>query len=757
MEAARSMTSMARLTRRLIASGLLALVASLPASASSARAPDRQPVPRPRIGLALGGGSALGLAHIGVLDWLEIHRVPIDAVAGTSMGSFVGGAFASGLTAGDIMRLVDGVDWDLYLRTDVPFASKNFRRKQDSRSMPTALEFGLKGGFTLPRSINTGHHLALLLERIALPYFELASFDDLPTPFRAMATDLMTARQIALAAGSLADAIRGSMALPAVLDPVTLGPYLLIDGGALNNVPADVVRGMGAGVVIAVDVGALARPVSPSKTLIDVLSKTIETVMRENSERAMATADLVIRPDLSGLDSMDFRRAAEIVQRGRDAAEAVSARLLPLAVSEAEYADWRASRERRRRPMPGPPVFITVTGVPAAEQAAVVRHLGSHLGRPIDPVRLGADLTVLTGSDRYNRVSYEAVRDGERVGLLIRVDPRKYGPPFLAIAPAIGTTSSSVFATSVEGRITAYDVAGQGSEVRLGAAAGSELSAEGELYVPIFGSRWFVAPHASAERTFENSVSAGRLVAEYRASRGDVGMGVGFNSGRRSEIRAGFDVSRYQAVVRVGDPDLPGIHGTERVASLQWVFDNQDSAMVPTRGVYASVRIRQFLRVADVFTGDLPADIDYPRRFRTAEAQISGFGRPGSRNRLFGVFGGGTSFGAAPVAPNDFALGGPFRLGAYHRNELRGSQYLLLTGGFLREVGRLPDMLGEGAYLGAWVENGATFDSLAGARWRTNISGGLVLETLVGPVIATGSVGLDGRARIYVGVGRLLR
>ena len=170
---------------------------------------------RPTVGVAFGGGSARGIAHVGVIRWLEEHRIPIDVAAGTSMGGLIGGAFATGMDAAELQVLLDTMNWDQLFGAS-SFAYKNIRRKADGRAYPSRLEFGLKGGIVPPTSLNSGEYVELMLSRIAAPYQELESFDSLPTPFRTVAVDLVTARTVILRRGSLADAMRATMSLPLI-------------------------------------------------------------------------------------------------------------------------------------------------------------------------------------------------------------------------------------------------------------------------------------------------------------------------------------------------------------------------------------------------------------------------------------------------------------------------------------------------------------------------------------------------------------
>ena len=174
----------------------------------------------PKIGLVLEGGGALGLAHIGVIQYLEEHRIPVSYVAGTSMGGLVGGVYATGHNAAEVRDLVKGINWDQVLSGQTPFQDLSFRRKQDAREYPSTLEFGLRKGLQLPGGFNAGQQVDLILDRIALPYSELQSFNELPIPFACVATDLVSASEHVFRSGPLELALRSTMSLPGIFTPV---------------------------------------------------------------------------------------------------------------------------------------------------------------------------------------------------------------------------------------------------------------------------------------------------------------------------------------------------------------------------------------------------------------------------------------------------------------------------------------------------------------------------------------------------------
>ena len=240
---------------------------------------------RQRIGVAFGGGSAKGIAHVGVIRWFEEHRIPIDVAAGTSMGGLIGGCYATGMSAAELDRMLATMNWDELFGSS-NFAFKNIRRKMDARAYPSRLEFGLRGGIAAPTSLNSGEQVDLLIQRITAPYYGIATFDDLPTPFRAVAVDLLSATQVILDRGSLASAMRATMSLPMIFPPVELEGRVLVDGGAMNNVPADVTRRMGADIVIAINVGDLSDRTKVSQSLFGLAGGTLDAMMRASTRPA---------------------------------------------------------------------------------------------------------------------------------------------------------------------------------------------------------------------------------------------------------------------------------------------------------------------------------------------------------------------------------------------------------------------------------------------------------------------------------------
>jgi NTE family protein len=727
-----------------------------PAPARGAAGPPAAVAAQPaRVGVAFGGGSARGIAHVGVIRWLEEHSIPIDVAAGTSMGGLVGGAFATGMDAAELQAFIDSIDWDELFGAS-SFEYKNVRRKADARAYPSRLEFGLKDGRIVPpTALNNGQSVELMLARITASYFDLEDFDALPTPFRTVAVDLLSAEPVVLRAGSLADALRATMSLPLAFPPVDVDGRMLVDGGAMNNVPADVVKAMGARRVVAVNVGDLSNREGVDASMFGLASETMDAMMRASTRRALASADVVVNVPLKEYGSLDWRRAPDLIEEGYRAAEAMREQLLPLAVPEADFEAWRSARQARRRTAMPVPTFVQLDGFGASDAKRLDVLLAPHVGTPVNVAGVERDIAAMAGLDRYQSVNWQLTRDPARgVGLRVRGRVKPYGPPFLMLGLTLENTTSNDFRMSASARYLAFDPVGSGSELRIDGTIGSDASVAAELYRPIASTPLFVAPYAGVASSTFDLIQEDAVIARYRQTIPRLGLNVGVNLGPRSDLRLGAYIGRSSASIETGDPGFPELSGKQTGAELAWRLDMQDSPVVPARGAYSQVRLTHILDGPE-----LQADVPLP--YDTSLTQLSGSANQmwslGVRNRLF-VYGAlGTSFDAAPLPPDQFALGAPFRLGAYDTGEIRGAHGYAATGGYLRRIGRLPDFLGGPVFAGAWLENGDAFDNWRDATWRSNGGAGVVLDTIVGPMILAGSWSFDGRWRTYLNVGRTFR
>ena len=725
----------------------LAVVLALLAGTSGA-AQDAETRPRPVIGVALGGGSARGMAHVGVLRWLEEHHVPVDRIAGNSTGAFMSAAYATGITAPQLKIMLQTADWDAILRPDIAYPRRSYRRKEDDQDYAIKIEAGLRHGFQLQSGLNPGHYLGLLVSRLLFPYSEVSNFDDLPIPFRCVATDLESGQLVIFDHGPLAPAVRASMSIPGTYDPVRLNGRLIADGGILNNIPVDVVQGMGSDVVIAVRTGPKAEE-RPKETIAGVARRAITLMMQTLEKPRLREADVVITPDLDGLFGSDFDKSDEFADRGYKAAEAQKAALLRYALDDAAWTTYRAQIDRRKTPAREVPSFVEVAGVADGASSQIAQQLSRHIGVEPDVALLERDLDRIVGLGRYASATYGRLHIDDTAGLGVDIRDKSYGPPFVRFG-LLTTNENEDISVTLGARVTCMDVTGLGSEWRLDGALGSTLGVTTELYQPLGGERpvhggAFLSPHAGYARSTENLYTASALAAIYGRERVAAGLDLGWNSGA-SRLRMGYEIARVKNTTRVGDSLLPRSTGSEQTLRARLDYDGQNAAFLATRGVRLNATARWFIKAPDATA-----------RFGTVEGTLLA-ALPLKQEHIVSLsMEGGVAIAHAPPVLYQFNLGGPFKLGGFPAYALRGPNYFLGSVSLKLKVGRLPGLLGGRVYLDSLLEAGSVFDDLGRARVKSSFTTGLTVDTLLGPLFAGGSVGNGGHVRIYFLIGRLVR
>jgi NTE family protein len=749
--------------RVLLSALLLMLLTVGVTSAQEPTAPKRK-----RIGLVLGGGAALGWAHVGVLEWLEENKIPVDCITGTSFGAMVGGFYASGNTPAEMRILTHSEPWDAFLSGEPYYSDLTFRRKEDRHDFPVKLELGLKNGLRLPAGLDPAHPLGLLLSRYTLAYSDVSDFNALPIPFNTVATDLDAAQSIVLSHGILPRALRASGAIPVIFTPVKIDGRTLVDGGIYDNLPADVARAMHADMLIVVNVTPLtpdapipnARPTNPS--FLELFVSTLGNFVLSNVKHTLKTLqpqDVLISPDLTNI-ALEHSNGEAIADRGREAAERNRAALMALrkaaGVDDAAWQEYAAKRDaaRAHNQQEFRPRFIKVVEAddPKRIYAQLSGQFSRYVGQPLNKQptlkKFENDLTTLTGSGRYESLSYEKTTEpGRGEGLRIRVKEKSYGPPFVNLGLDVNNSDTNDVGFTLRGRLTAYDFGAHGAELRNDVNLGSHTLLTSEYFRPLGSGGWFTAPHLFYDKNIRDIVQTDSRVGEYRYERIGAGIDLGYTLNRSSELRFGYELYHAGTTLRSGDPMLPLYNGETSVGTIRWTLDRQDRALVPTHGI----------KIVTVGSWYFNAPGLGGRTLPQFEATLSAF-TPLDRqqaNLLFGIFGTGTSFGNHALPLQAFALGGPFRLGGYTRNLFQGSSYLYGNVGYLHRVAQFLPSLGGRVYLGGWVESGGAFEDTRHAQYHTSVTSGLVAETFLGTAFAGGSLTQQGTLSLYFALGRL--
>jgi len=655
-------------------------VSPLAAQQSAAEPSTQSPEPstRPKIGLALEGGGALGLAHIGVLQWFEDHHIPVDYIAGTSMGGLVGGLYSTGKSPQEIARLVEQQNWDIIIGGRTQYQDLAFRRKEDLRAYPNSLVVGLKNGLTLPAGLNAGQEISLLIDEQTLPYSNLESFDQLPIPFRCVATDLVSGKEIVFSDGSLARAMRATMSIPGLFSPVRDGDKVYVDGGLVGNLPTDVVRQMGADVVIAVHLETVPAKPEDIQSLFSVLGRSVDVVIRENEIRGLSGADLIVNVNLRDFTSLDYPKARIIIEKGQAAAEQKARVLSPYSLNDFEWRKYLEARDARKQSLVPVPQFVRVTGASAEAQKQLEKLLGGFAKKPLDTNSLERILNRLTGMGRYDSAGYRMIEENGGEGLVISVSEKNYAPPMLQFGFEMDGAESDNVNFTLASRLTFMDVAGYGSEWRTDVLFGNTYGVASELYRPFTpSSRWFFAPHAEANDSAFDIYRKSDPLADYRVSRASAGMDLGYGFGRFAEARVGYEAGYLNTRLRLGTPQFAEVEGRTGDFKFHFLADHTDDPVIPRRGFGAETTFRWF-ESSPASTQEFPAMQLSLRYFQPIT-------RPAS---LFVVGEGGSTFGYQGTGVPQFFLGGPLRLSAYGTNELYGNQYYLFRAGYLHRSRR---------------------------------------------------------------------
>ncbi len=707
---------------------------------------QERPKGRARIGVALEGGGALGLAHIGVLEWFEEHHIPVDYVAGTSMGGLVGGFYATGMSPADLKKLIEGVDWNAVLSDSTPFEDLSYRRKEDQRAYPNAFILGLKNGLSLPAGLNAGHQIGLLIDRITLPYYKSESFATLPTPFRCVATDLVSGKQVVFEEGSLAEALRSTMSIPGAFAPVHDNERVLVDGGLVNNLPTDVVKDMGADIVIAVHLDTQPMAAEDIKSLLTVLDQSMRVVIAESELRGIARADAVVSVPMGAFTSTDYKKHDPIMQKGYEAAEEKSQLLEKFALSDAEWQEYVQDRDARKKTLAPVPQFITVEGADTAQQKEnIERYLAPLAGKPLDADKLDRALTRLTGVGRYDTVGYRfAEREGQQ-GLLIQVSEKNYAPPTIQPGFEVDGSASEEVGFTAASRLTFLDVAGFRSEWRTDILFGNTYGLGSELYRPFTPvSKWFIAPHGLATTRVFKVYEKGDPLADYKLGQATFGVDVGYGFNRFSELRFGYEVGYLETKLRLGTPVFNSVDGRVGDAKLHYLFDHTDDPVIPRSGVRSETTFRWF----DTSPGTASA-------FPSLQTKIEYFQPVSELGSVFVNGEGGSTFGFKSTGIPQFFLGGPLTLSAYGLNELQGNQYYLFRVGYLHDLWRLPPLAGKRVFVIGSYEFAKMYGATDESKFPNDFAPGVLAETVIGPLFVGGSVGDTGHHKWFFQLGRV--
>ena len=704
---------------------------------------------RPRVGLALAGGGARGGALVGVLKVMEELRIPVDYVAGTSIGSIVGGLYAIGMPPDRMADELRSIDWEDALSDDPARPERRFRKKEDDARYLINVELGLsKGKLVVPSGLVAGQKLGYHLRRLTWPASSVTSFDRLPIPYRAVAADIETGEAVVLGTGDLARALRASMAIPGFFSAVEWEGRLLVDGGVARNLPIDVVRKMGAEVVVAVDISTPLAKRDDLKGFLGVLGQTSGFLTRLNVEQQIATlrdGDVLVTPDLDGIATLGFPQFGEAIERGVAAGRAAAARLSGLSVSEEEYAAWRKGH---------PPLFTDdapeIAEVRVETAGRVDTDIVSHRVS-VRPGRLDWDVLFESLQGVYALGDYETVDflvegPADHRALTIRPRPAPPAPTRVRTGLVFGTEFSSESMFGLRVGLDRTRLNRLRGELKTHVEVGRRNELSMELYQPVdTGLRFFVSPGAGWHRQPRDIYVDGGLAVRFFESQLQGRLDGGVSLGKLGEVRLGLLRDRSEFSEEIGIPAFPVTTADRAGVVLLARFDQLDNVRVPRSGWAGEVE-------AGVYRPWLGAESDYDKVSATYVAARS----YGELTVQAGLEASGP-FGGTRLPFYDLNwLGGFARLSGLRSGEVFGQYLGLARVSTYYRLAKLPSLVGSGVYAGASLETGNVWQKTGEIDAASLIWSGSLFaaaDTILGPLYLGWGLAEGGRNTFFLSLG----
>jgi NTE family protein len=760
-----------------------------PAAAAASVSTALVPLTRPRICLVLSGGGARGIAHVGVLKALEDMHVPIDCIAGTSMGAVIGGLYASGMTASQIDETIRSLDWQEAFRDSPPRRELTFRRKQDDRNFLVRLPLGLKHGhLLLPKGFIQGQKLEETLRQLTLPFSNSTNFDQLPTPFRAVATDLVTGNAVLLDKGDLAIALRASMSAPGVFAPVEFQGKLLVDGGLAENLPIDVARAMHADVLIVSDVSYPLQSRESLDSALSISNQMLAILVRKDADRQRATLgnqDVLVEPLLGPASSTNFSVPSSTIVAGADAVRAVGAQLDALTVDESAYKQYMARRANRE---PGLPQikFVRVDQQSKRYEKTIVAEMKPLLGKPLDLDELGQRITELYGLGLFETLDYSLVKAGAKPGgavptgiaaetgaqaavpasaastgdansagddedgLEVRARRKSWGPNYLRFGLNLEDDLQGNSQYNAAARFILTEINDLGAEFLADIQVGSNPKVDGEFYQPLTATRtWFVAPSVRVESRDLPIYTGNVETSDFRDREAEGDLDFGRNLGDWGEVRVGLHRINGATRYRFGDPDLVEGNYNEGEYFVKFSVDLLDNVHFPREGQTFSLQW-------DAARNNLGSDFASDR----VKADYLWAHSTGRNTLLWWTSAGTTLDGdiKPTLLPQFYSLGGFFNLSGLAPTSLYGPNYAITRAIYFRRISRG----GEGffefpAYVGMSLELGNTWQERGQMNFGSARKDGslfLAFDTFLGPVYLGSGYDTRGHSAYYLFLGR---
>jgi NTE family protein len=706
--------------------------------------------PRPRIGLVLSGGGARGAAHVGALKVIEELHIPIDAIAGTSMGAVVGGLYASGMSATDIEKLLFSVDWQTAFSDRTPRRDLGFRRKQDDRNFLVRYSLGISNdGVKLPKGLIQGQKLSQVLRSASLPVAEITDFDRLPIPFRAVATDLENGAPVVMSSGDLVTAMRASMSAPGVFIPAERDGRLLVDGGLVNNLPVDIARKMNVDILIVVDVSFALYPRSELSSPLEITLQASAIMIRSRTQEQRALLndrDFIIDPALGSYGSTDFAHVAHARAVGEEAARVMQPRLAALSLSDADYQQYLASRNPRSSKSQVV-AFVRTDAGGQRYQALVSNLMEDVVGKPLDKALVERRMSELYAQDLFESVDYTIVEENGASGIEFHLRRKSWGPNYVRFGLNIEDDFKGNSRYNAAMRFIATELNPLGGEWLTDLQIGDNPLLYSEFYQPLgYRHRYFVSPHLGAQVRSLEVTDANNRITEYRVREKEAGLDFGRELRNWGEWRVGLFQGTDSTRVRVGDTTIPNQSFGSGGYFARLSYDKVDSIFFPRHGQQWQLK----------WTAQRP-DLGSDRESDKVEMNFL-FARSYRKHTLILSGDVGSSLNSQTYPQDYFQLGGFFNLSGLTTDSLSGPHFGIGRLIYYRQMGNGGTGVFEvPIYAGLSFEMGnvwQTRDDISGSDLRKDGSIFLGADTFLGPVYLGAGFDQSGASAFYLFLGR---
>ncbi|MEE4143496.1 MAG: patatin-like phospholipase family protein [Halieaceae bacterium] len=649
----------------------------------------------------LGGGGAKGAAHIGVLRVLEEMNIPIDCVAGTSMGALVGATFAAGVAPEVIESQVLAVDWAVTVGTAGDRDKMSIRRKLESQPYTNSLDLGYTngalrgaGGFLNTQDIDD------LLRTLVAGARNVQDFNALPIPFRAVATDMVSGSMVVLRDGDLSVAMRASMAVPGAFTPVVRDGQVLADGGQMRNVPVDIARELCGDVIIAVSLETPPPTAEDLSSSLALAARSLDVMIDANSRAQLATLtdrDVSIVVPMGDIGSGSFERVPDAIPLGRAAALAKSTELARYSVTPEEYRTWRARVSRDYRE-PQRVADVSVVGLdrvdPEYVQEAIV---ATRPDAEVTPVDIASDAARIYALGAFQEVRYRVVDTPDRPRVEFIPVEKSWGPNFVDLDLGLGWGSEGDQSFILRAEHRRAWITSLGGEWHNVVQIGTDAEFGTALYLPLeVRQRYFVEPFLRYNRYYEDIFFDGDRVAEYDFEEAYGQVDLGLNLGKRAELRAGIRQSWNEATLETGPrelfPERGSVHESDLV--LQARYDTRDTVGLPERGE---------LFVANYLSSEswLGGDESYGMAEGLALVVLP---LRGDTLNLFA--GGGIDASGELPTYRRYRIGGIMSFPGLQRQQVRGDNYWLVGSNYNWRLADIQQLFNQALYAGLRLTSG---------------------------------------------------